>query len=62
MAEIIHKASLIGVNVDTIKTVNRTDVITYEVDLYVTGLEQLNKFISELLKLTYVSNVVRFMR
>lgn len=62
MAEIIHKASLIGVNVDTIKTVNRTDVITYEVDLYVTGLDQLNKFINELLKLTYVSNVVRFMR
>ena len=62
MIEIVQKAGICGVNIDTIKTVNKADTITYEVDLYVTGLEQLNKFIKELINLKYVNNVVRFMK
>ena len=62
MIDIIQKASSTGINVDSIKTVNKTESIILEVDIFVTGIEQLNKFIKELMNLKYITNVVRFIK
>ena len=62
MMDIVQKASASNINVDSIKTVNKGDEFTYEVDLHVTGVEQLNKFMSELNNIKYIKNVVRFIK
>ena len=62
MMDIIQKASSVGINVDSIKTINKTETIIYEVDVFVTGIEQLNKLVKELMNLKYITNVVRFMK
>ena len=62
MMDIIQKASSVGINVDSIKTINKTESIIYEVDVFVTGIEQLNKLVKELMNLKYITNVVRFMK
>ena len=51
-----------NVNVDGIKTVSHDDKIIYEVNCYVTGLEQLNKLMLSLSKNSYVENVERLYR
>ena len=62
MMDIVQKASASNINIDSIKTVNKGDEFTYEVDLHVTGVEQLNKFMSELNNIKYIKNVVRFIK
>ena len=62
MMDIIQKASSLGINVDSIKTVNKTESIIFEADIFVTGIEQLNRFVKELMNLKYITNVVRFMK
>lgn len=62
MMDIIQKASSNGINVDSIKTVNKTESIIFEVDVFVTGIEQLNKLVKELMNLKYITNVVRFIK
>lgn len=62
MIDIMQKASSLGINVDSIKTLNKLDGITFEMDLYVTGTEQLNKFMNDVMNMKYINNVVRFMK
>ena len=62
MIDIMQKASSLGINVDSIKTLNKLDGITFEMDLYVAGTEQLNKFMNDVMNMKYINNVVRFMK
>ena len=62
MIDIMQKDSSLGINVDSIKTLNKLDGITFEMDLYVTGTEQLNKFMNDVMNMKYINNVVRFMK
>ena len=51
-----------NVSVDGIRIVNKGDKSMYEVDCYVTGLDQLNKLLLNLEKHSYVEKVERAMR
>jgi len=62
MAEIVHKTSMLNINIDSIKTMPRTDEMIYELSVYVRDLEQLNKLILDLNKLSYIYNIERLMR
>jgi len=62
MLDLVQTISMMNVNVDGIKTVSRDDKSIYEVNCYVTGLEQLNKLITSLSKNSYVENVERLYR
>lgn len=60
--DLIQTISLMNVNVDGIKTMGRSGKTLYEVNCYVTGLEQLNKLILTLNKNGYVEKIERVMR
>lgn len=60
--DLIQVISMMNVNVDGIKTINRGEVTIYEVNCYVTGLEQLNKLVAAISKNTYIEKVERTMR
>ncbi len=62
MLEIMQKASTSNISIDNIKTLNRADNVTYEVDLWVNSLEKLNNFIRDLNQLGYIENVERVLR
>ena len=62
MLDLIQVISMMNVSVDGIKTMGRTDKLVYEVNCYVTGLEQLNKLILAITKNNYVEKVERTMR
>ena len=62
MLDLIQTISMINVSVDSMNTVNKVDKITYEVNCYVTGIEQLNKVVLALEKNQYVEKVERVMR
>ena len=62
MLDLVQNISMMNVSVDGIKTISRDDKIIYEVNCYVTGLEQLNKLINSLSKNSYVENVERLYR
>ena len=62
MLDLMQTISMLNVNVDSMKTMNKVDKIIYELDCYVTGIEQLNKVILSLEKHTYVEKVERAMR
>lgn len=62
MLDLMQTVSMLNVNVDSMNTVNKVDKITYEINCYVTGLEQLNKVILGLEKSSYVEKVERVMR
>ena len=62
MLEIMQKASTSNISIDNIKTLSRTDFVTFEVDLWVISLERLNNFIRDLSSLNYVISVERVMR
>lgn len=62
MVEIVHKTSMLNINIDSIKTMPRTDEMIYELGAYVRDLEQLNKLILDLNKLPYIYNIERLMR
>ena len=49
-------------SVDEIKTLSQTEKIIYEVNCYVTGIEQLNKMLLAINKNTFVEKVERTMR
>ena len=53
---------MLGINVDGITTMSKTDKIIYEANCYVTGVEQLDKMIIALEKNSYVTKVERTMR
>ena len=62
MLEIIQAISMMNINIDEVKTINKIDKIVYEVTCYVTGLEQLEKLILNLKKGEYIENIERAMR
>ena len=62
IVDLIQVISMMNVSVDGFKTVSRGDKTIYEVNCYVTGLEQLNKVITAINKNTYVEKVERTMR
>lgn len=62
MLEIMQKASVSNISIDNIKTLSRTDIVTYEIDLWIETLEKLNNFIRSLNQLSYVLNIERTMR
>lgn len=62
LLEIVKKIGAFDVNVENFRTISKSDNFIYEIDLIVTGLEQLNKIITEVMKLDYVTNIERIIR
>ena len=62
MLNLMQAISMVNVNIGSMKAVTRNDRIVYEVDCFVTGLEQLNKVILAVQKNSYVEKVERAMR
>lgn len=62
MLDLMQTISMLNINVDGIKTINKVDSIVYEIKVYITGLEQLEKMLLALNKQNYVDNVERLMR
>ncbi len=62
MLEIMQKANTSNISIDNIRTLSRTDFVTYEVDLWVNSLDRLNNYIRDINSLSYVENVERAMR
>ena len=51
--------SIHDISIEDIKTLSKTEKIIYEINCYVTGIEQLNKIISALERLPYIEKVER---
>ena len=62
MLEIMQKASTSNISIDNIKTLSKTDIVIYEIDLWVRTLEKLNNFIRDLNQLSYIINIERIMK
>ena len=62
MLEIMQKANTSNIAIDNIKTLSRTDLVIYEVDLWVNSLERLNNFIRDINQLSYIENIERVMK
>lgn len=62
MMDLLQTISMFNINVDNIKTISKTDKTVYEVDCYVTGVEQLDKMTLAIKKNTFVEKVERAMR
>ena len=62
MLEIMQKASVSGISIDNIKTLEKGDITIYEVDLWVKSLEHLNNFERDLNTLKYVVETKRIMK
>lgn len=62
MADLVQLITIQNVSVDGIKTLSQTDQITYEVNCYVTGIEQLEKIMLSLERLAYIQKVERVFR
>ena len=62
MLEIMQRASTSNISIDNIKTLSKTDIVMYEVDLWVSNLERLNNFIRDLNALDYIESIERIMR
>ena len=62
MLDLLQTISMMNVSVDGIKTISRGKGSIYEVNCYVTGLEQLEKAIININKNKYIEKVERAMR
>ena len=62
MLDLIQNISQANVSVDEIKSINRGDKNIYEVSIFVTGIEQLNKLIISLNKNNYIERIERAIR
>ena len=62
MMDITQKAIPLGVNIDSIKTINRMDGITFQIDIYVENLTKLSKFMNDISNIKYIKNVVRVIK
>jgi len=58
--EIMQKATISNISIDSMKTINKVDGVLYELDIWVKNLEQLNNFMRDLNNLTYIVSVERF--
>ena len=62
MLDLVQTISMMNVNVDGIKIINKGEKSMYEVACYVTGLEQLDKMLLVLSKNKYIEKVERAFR
>ena len=62
MLDLIQSISMTNISVDGIKVINHGNKNIYEINLYVTGLEQLNKLLLVLNKSSFVEKIERAMR
>lgn len=62
MLEIMQKATGYNISIDSIKTIHKTEDTLYEINIWVRDLEHLNNFIRDLNNLTYINNVMRFIK
>ena len=62
MVDIIQKTSKMDINVDGIKTMFKTDILVYELTLYVKNNTQLNNLIFNLEKESFITKVERTIR
>ena len=62
MLSLMQTIAILNINVDEMKTINKTDHVTYEINCYVTGIDQLEKLILALRKNSYVESIERVMR
>lgn len=62
MLDLIQSVSSFNVNIDGVKTMNKTGNIIYEITFYVNGIDVLDKFILALGKNKFVERVERTMR
>ncbi len=62
LLEIMQKATISNISIDSMKTINKIDDVLYELNIWVNNLEHLNNFIRDLNNLTYINNVMRFIR
>ena len=60
MLEIMQKASLCNIAVENIKTLNRSDVISYQIDVWVLNKTHLDNYINSLNNLGYIKSIVRW--
>ena len=62
MLDLVQISSMMNVSVEGIKSMNRGAKSVYEINCYVTGIEQLNKLILTITKNDYIEKVERLMR
>ena len=62
MLDLVQIISLMNVNVDGITTISKGDTTIYQVNCYVTGLDQLDKLIMNIEKNNYVIKLERAMK
>ena len=62
LLEIMQKASNSNISIDSMKTINKTDDILYEIDIWVNNLEHLNNFIRDLNNFSYIDSVERLIK
>ena len=60
LLEIMQKATVSNISIDSMKTINKVDGVLYELDIWVKNLEQLNNFMRDLNNLSYIDSVERF--
>lgn len=62
MLDIMQKASVLSIVVDNVQTINMMDEVAYEVSLWVKDVEQLNDYIRNMNKLSYVESIMRLIQ
>ncbi len=62
IADIVQKASMLGVMIDGINNIYQADSVFYDVSCYVTSIKQLDKLFFELNKETYITGIERLIR
>ncbi len=62
MLDLMQTITMMNISVDGIKTISKTDEVIYEINIYVTGLDQLNKLLLSLDKQDYILKSERLMR
>ena len=62
MLDLMQSISMLNINIESIKTIDKTNKNVYEVTCYVTGIEQLNKLVLAISKNKFVEKVERAMR
>ena len=62
MLDLVQVVSNMNVNVDGITTISKGDTTIYQINCYVTGLDQLEKLIMNIEKNNYVINLERAMK
>ena len=62
MLDIITKASLNNITIDSISTINKSEYKVYSLTVLVENVDKLNKFIIDLTNLPFTVNVERLIR